>query len=240
VCPNSLPTEAIESDVVATFNAEQREWAIDECRTSLTSILIPLLNTYAGLATAIAGFVLDNTALVVAGMILVGSAVVLVNGAESTRRRAVRVISSIQDAVDAVGQELGVSQWAAVDQDRINAFADTTGDHQWIHVDVERAGSESPYGTTIAHGFLTLSLIPALSKDNYRVDNAKMGINYGLNKVRFLAPVPAGSRVRVRSDLLDAKKVNDSTVDLTVRQTVELDGSDKPAAVAEVIARMVF
>ena len=151
-----------------------------------------------------------------------------------------RVITSIDEAIDAVGQELGVSQWVSVDQERINAFADTTGDHQWIHVDVERAGSESPYGTTIAHGFLTLSLIPVLSKDNYRVDNAKMGINYGLNKVRFLAPVPAGSRVRVRSDLLGAKRVNDSTVDLTVRQTVELDGSDKPAAVAEVIARMVF
>lgn len=151
-----------------------------------------------------------------------------------------RVISSIQDAVDAVGQELGVSKWVAVDQDRINAFADTTGDHQWIHIDIERARSESPYGTTIAHGFLTLSLIPALSKDNYRVDNARMGINYGLNKVRFLAPVPAGSRVRLRSDLVDAKKVGDSTVDLTVRQTVELEGSDKPAAVAEVIARMVF
>jgi len=152
----------------------------------------------------------------------------------------VRVISSIEDAVATVGQELGVSQWIAVDQDRINAFADTTGDHQWIHVDVERARSESPYGTTIAHGFLTLSLIPALSKDNYRVDNAKMGINYGLNKVRFLAPVPAGSLVRLRSDLVDAKKVNDSTVDLTVQQTVELNGSEKPAAVAEVIARMVF
>jgi acyl dehydratase len=152
----------------------------------------------------------------------------------------VRVISSLEDAVATVGQELGVSQWIAVDQDRINAFADTTGDHQWIHVDVERARSESPYGTTIAHGFLTLSLIPALSKDNYRVDNAKMGINYGLNKVRFLAPVPAGSLVRLRSDLVDAKKVNDSTVDLTVRQTVELNGSERPAAVAEVIARMVF
>ena len=151
-----------------------------------------------------------------------------------------RVIASIAEAVDAVGQELGVSQWIAVDQDRINAFAEATGDHQWIHIDVERAQRESPYGTTIAHGFLTLSLIPGLSKDNYRVDNAKMGINYGLNKVRFLAPVPAGSRVRLRSELVDAKKVNDSTVDLTVRQTVELDGSDKPAAVAEVIARMVF
>jgi acyl dehydratase len=152
----------------------------------------------------------------------------------------VRIIGSIAEAVDAVGQELGVSGWTAVDQDRIDAFADTTGDRQWIHVDVERARAESPYGTTIAHGFLTLSLIPALSKDNYRVDNAKMGINYGLNKVRFLAPVSAGSRVRVRSVLVDARRVNDTTVDLTVRQTVELDGSDKPAAIAEVIARMVF
>jgi acyl dehydratase len=152
----------------------------------------------------------------------------------------VRVISCIDEAVEAVGQELGVSQWLAVDQERINAFADATGDHQWIHVDVERARTESPYGATIAHGFLTLSLIPALSKENYRVDNAKMGINYGLNRVRFLAPVPASSRIRLRSEIVNAAKVDDTTVDLTVRQTVELDGSDKPAAVAEVIARMVF
>jgi acyl dehydratase len=152
----------------------------------------------------------------------------------------VRVISCIDEAVEAVGQELGVSRWLAVDQERINAFAYATGDHQWIHVDVERARTESPYGATIAHGFLTLSLIPALSKENYRIDNAKMGINYGLNRVRFLAPVPAGSRIRLRSELVNAAKVDDTTVDLTVRQTVELDGSDKPAAVAEVIARMVF
>ena len=139
-----------------------------------------------------------------------------------------------------MGQELATSEWITIDQERINAFADATDDHQWIHVDVERAKTESPYRTTIAHGFLTLSLIPGLSKDNYRVDNAKMGINYGLNKVRFLAPVQPGSRIRLRSELIDAKKVNATTVDLTVRQTVELDGSDKPAAVAEVIARMVF
>jgi acyl dehydratase len=151
-----------------------------------------------------------------------------------------RIISSIEEAVEAVGQELGVSAWVAVDQERINAFADVTGDHQWIHVDVERARTESPYRTTIAHGFLTLSLIPALSKNNYRVDNARMGINYGLNRVRFLVPVPAGSRIRLRSELVDAAKVNETTVDLTVRQTVELDGSDKPAAVAEVIARTIF
>jgi acyl dehydratase len=152
----------------------------------------------------------------------------------------VRVIASIEEAVEAVGQELGVSPWVSIDQERIDAFADATGDHQWIHVDVERGRTESPYGATIAHGFLTLSLIPALSKENYRVDNAKMGINYGLNRVRFLAPVPAGSRIRLRSELVDAKKVNETTVDLTVRQTVELDGADKPAAVAEVIARMIY
>jgi acyl dehydratase len=152
----------------------------------------------------------------------------------------VRVISSIDEGIEAVGQELGVSKWIAIEQERIDAFADATDDHQWIHVDVKRARTESPYRTTIAHGFLTLSLIPALSKDNYRVENAKMGINYGLNKVRFLAPVPVGSRIRLRSELIDAKKVDETTVDLVVRQTVELDGSDKPAAVAEVIARMIF
>ena len=151
-----------------------------------------------------------------------------------------RILSSVHEAVDAVGQEFGVSDWVTIDQDRIDGFADATGDHQWIHVDVERARAESPYRSTIAHGFLTLSLIPALRKANYRVENAKMGINYGLNRVRFLAPVPAGSRVRVRSEPVGAAKVDDNTVDLTVRHTVELDGSAKPAAVAELIARMVF
>lgn len=138
------------------------------------------------------------------------------------------------------GKELGVSDWLEVTQELINDFAEVTGDDQWIHVDVERAKAESPYGAPIAHGFLTLSLIPALSKDNYRVENAKMAINYGLNKVRFLAPVPVGSRVRVRSELLDATKVNDDTVNLTVRHTVELDGSTKPAAVADLIVRILF
>lgn len=139
-----------------------------------------------------------------------------------------------------IGQELGVSDWTGIDQKRVNAFADVTGDYQWIHVDPDRASAESPYGVTIAHGFLTLSLIPALSKANYRVENAKMGINYGLNRVRFLVPVPVGSRIRVRSELVDATKVDDAMVDLIVRHTVELDGSEKPAAVAELIARMVF
>jgi acyl dehydratase len=151
-----------------------------------------------------------------------------------------KVISSIDDAVGLVGQELGVGEWKEIDQKRIDAFADATEDHQWIHIDVERAKTESPYGTTIAHGFLTLSMIPKLSKDNMRVENAKMAINYGLNKVRFLAAVPAGGRIRARSELVDAAKVGDTMVNLTVRQTIELDGSDKPAAVAETIVRVIF
>ena len=151
-----------------------------------------------------------------------------------------KVIGSIDEAVQLIGQELGVSDWTGIDQKRINAFANVTGDHQWIHVDTERASAESPYGATIAHGFLTLSLIPGLSKANYRVENAKMGINYGLNKVRFLSAVTAGSRIRVRSELADAAKVADDTVNLTVRHTVEIEGVDKPAAVAELIARFVW
>jgi acyl dehydratase len=152
----------------------------------------------------------------------------------------VKTIGSIDEAIALIGAELGVGSWLVIDQDRIDQFADVTVDHQWIHVDVERAKTESPYGATIAHGFLTLSLIPGLSKENYRVENAKMGINYGLNKVRFLAAVTAGSRVRLRSELVDAAKVADDTVNLTVRHTVEIEGSEKPAAVADLIARFVF
>jgi acyl dehydratase len=158
----------------------------------------------------------------------------------STTGAVIKVIKSADDAVATIGQELGVSRWVDVDQARIDAFADVTMDHQWIHVDVEKAQAESPYGATVAHGFLTLSLIPGVSKDNYRVENAKLGINYGLNKVRFLAPVKAGSRIRVRSELADATRVGDDTVNLTVRHTVEIDGVDKPAAVAELIARFVW
>lgn len=149
-------------------------------------------------------------------------------------------ISSIADAQALVGRELGVSDWLTIDQQRINDFADVTGDHQWIHVDVERAKAESPYGAPIAHGFLTLSLVPALSKDNFRLQNAKLALNYGLNKVRFLSGVPVDSRVRVRSELADVAVKGDSTADLTVKHTIEIDGVDKPAAVAEMIVRAIF
>jgi acyl dehydratase len=151
-----------------------------------------------------------------------------------------KLITSIDDATGLVGSELGVSEWLEIDQQRVNDFADVTGDHQWIHIDVERAKKESPYGAPIAHGFLTLSLIPALSKDNFRVQNAKLAINYGLNKVRFLSAVPVGSRIRVRSELADAVAKDESTVDLTVRHTIEIDGVEKPAAVAEMIVRVLF
>lgn len=150
-----------------------------------------------------------------------------------------KVITSIDDAQRLVGQELGVSDWLTIDQQRVNDFADVTGDHQWIHVDVERAKAESPYRAPIAHGFLTLSLIPALSKDNFRIQNAQLVINYGLNKVRFLNAVPVDSRIRVRSELIDVKAA-DSSADLTVRHTVEIDGAERPAAVAEMIARVIF
>ena len=151
-----------------------------------------------------------------------------------------KLITSIDDATGLVGSELGVSDWLEIDQKRVNDFADVTGDHQWIHIDVERATKESPYGAPIAHGFLTLSLIPALSKDNFRVQNATLAINYGLNKVRFLSAIPVGSRIRVRSELADAVAKDESTVDLTVRHTIEIDGVEKPAAVAEMIVRVLF
>ncbi|CAM3133819.1 MaoC family dehydratase [Mycobacterium colombiense] len=152
----------------------------------------------------------------------------------------VKVINGIDDAIAMVGQELGVSEWKEIDQKRIDAFAEVTEDLQWIHIDVDRASAESPYGTTIAHGFLTLSLIPVLSTQTYSVVNRKMGINYGLNKVRFLAPVTAGSRVRDRCEVIDTKRAAENIVDMTVRHTIELEGSEKPAAVAEVVTRLVF
>lgn len=151
-----------------------------------------------------------------------------------------KVITSIDDAIAWVGRPLGTSDWKEIDQKRIQAFADVTEDQQWIHVDVDRAADEGPYGATIAHGLLTLSLIPALSSQNYRIENRKMGINYGLNKVRFLAPVVVGSRIRVRSELLEVTKVSDDIVNLTIRNTVELDGSNKPAAVADMITRVIY
>lgn len=134
-----------------------------------------------------------------------------------------------------IGKTLGTSGWVTVDQPMINAFADATGDHQWIHVDVERAKTEMPDGKTIAHGFLTLSLLPRLIAGIYKIRKTSRGINYGSNKVRFTAPVPAGSRVRLHQTLKAVEDIKGG-VRLICDCTIELEGSDKPALVAEFLS----
>ncbi len=149
----------------------------------------------------------------------------------------VRTIQSIEELRSLVGQELGVSDWIEVTQQMIDAFAEVTGDHQWIHVDIERAQRESPFGTTIAHGFLTLSLVTRLHSQTVRVEGEKkMGINYGLNRVRFVNPVRSGSRIRSRSAV---KAVEDFAqgVQTTWLITIELENAEKPALVAEWVTR---
>jgi acyl dehydratase len=133
------------------------------------------------------------------------------------------------------GQEIGVSDWVEITQDRINAFADATGDHQWIHIDVERAKKEMPGGKTIAHGYLTLSLIPWLTGGMLRIDGVTRGINYGSNKVRFTNMVPVGSKVRARQKLLAAEP-KAGGLQLTNEVTIEIDGALRPACVAETIS----
>jgi acyl dehydratase len=141
---------------------------------------------------------------------------------------------------DRVGSELGVSDWMVVDQERINEFADCTGDRQWIHVDVDRARRESPFGGPVAHGYLTLSLIGPLSLDVGVVpSDAAAGFNYGLDKVRFLAPVPAGGRVRLRIVLDNVEEKNDGQLLVMTRNTIEIENSDKPALIADALALLV-
>ena len=134
-----------------------------------------------------------------------------------------------------VGQEVGVSDWITVDQSRINLFAQATGDHQWIHLDAERA-AKGPYGTTIAHGFLTLSLLPEMSASAFEVRDTRMGVNYGLGRVRFPAPVPAGSRLRGHFKLTKFEPI-EGGAQLTVEVTMEREGGVKPVCVAESLAR---
>jgi acyl dehydratase len=134
------------------------------------------------------------------------------------------------------GQELGTSDWYEVTQDAVNLFADATGDHQWIHVDVERAKKESPFGGPIAHGYLTLSLIVPLVSQTYTITDSTMGVNYGLNKVRFPAPVPVGSKVRARVTLKDVEEVAGGLQN-TLSVTVEREGGDKPVCIAEWVTR---
>ena len=150
------------------------------------------------------------------------------------------VLAELQEQV---GKETHVSEWVEIDQARIDAFAEATGDHQWIHVDVERAKRESPYGAPIAHGFLTLSMLPMLTsaatKDRPRYPGVKLSVNYGLDRVRFPAPVKAGSRIRARTTLKEVADVG-GALQLVREVTVDVEGGEKPACVAETVGRLYF
>ena len=148
-------------------------------------------------------------------------------------------MSSIRELESRVGQEVGVSPWVEITQERIDTFAKAIEDFQWIHVDPERA-KNSPFGKTIAHGFLTLSLLSHLSEQTFAFSDRRMGINYGLNRVRFTSPVPVGSRVRARFTLLKFEKIEGNGVQVTWNATVEIDGAAKPALVAEWLGRHYY
>ncbi|MDI6028511.1 MaoC family dehydratase [Corticibacterium sp. UT-5YL-CI-8] len=149
------------------------------------------------------------------------------------------VFSSPQEVADAVGTKLGESAWLEIDQARIDKFAEATGDFQWIHVEPEKA-RDGPFGKTVAHGYLTFSLINMFLPQLFRADGMKMGINYGADRLRFPAPVPVGSRVRVVAELVKADPLKGNAVQTTVRVTVELEGSAKPGCVADIIGRYYF
>ena len=146
-----------------------------------------------------------------------------------------RSFEHLTDLQALVGQEVGVSDWISVDQHRIDLFAAATGDHQWIHIDPVRA-AQGPFGTTIAHGFLTLALLPEMSASAFEVRDTRMGVNYGLGRVRFPAPVPAGSRLRGHFKLVKYEPL-EGGAQLTVEVTMEREGTDKPVCVAESLAR---
>ena len=145
---------------------------------------------------------------------------------------------SLRSLENRIGEEVGVSPWVEIPQDRIDLFAKATEDFQWIHVDRERA-KKSPFGTTIAHGYLTLSMLPKLAESTFEFSDRKMGVNYGLNKVRFTAPVPAGSKIRGRFTLRKFEKL-DGGVQVTWNVTIEREGGEKPVCVAEAIGRHYF
>ncbi|GGU14787.1 MaoC family dehydratase [Nocardioides albus] len=148
-----------------------------------------------------------------------------------------RTFNGIEELAAAVGTHLGHSEWHSVDQKQIDLFADATGDHQWIHIDTEKAQA-GPFGTTVAHGFLTLSLVPMLASQVYRLEGVKMGVNYGANKLRFPSPVPVDSRVRAGVELL-AVTPSSLGYQIATRVTIERDGGDKPACVVESLAVVV-
>ena len=147
-----------------------------------------------------------------------------------------KTFHSYSEVLSCIGQEVAVSDWLTITQAQIQLFADATGDQQWIHTDPERA-AKGPFGAPIAHGFLTLSLLPRFFEETFAIEGAKMGVNYGLNKVRFMAPVPVNSRLRARLTLQAAERIEPEGVQITWLVTVEREGGDKPVCVAESLAR---
>ena len=147
-----------------------------------------------------------------------------------------KTFESLAELPAHVGQEVAVSDWLTITQQQVNLFADATGDHQWIHVDVEKAKA-GPFGAPIAHGFLTLSLIPSFFQSALEIRNTRMGVNYGLNKVRFTSPVPVGSRLRARMKLQACEPIDNGGVQMTWLVTIEREGSDRPVCVADSLSR---
>jgi acyl dehydratase len=148
-----------------------------------------------------------------------------------------RTFTTVDQLTEAVGEDLGTTEWLEVTQERVDAFADATGDHQWIHVDVDRA-KEGPFGGTIAHGYLTLSLIPQFSPQLFELDTPGAKLNYGVNKVRFPNPVKVGSRIRATAQILDVGDVP-AGKQMVTKYVVEIDGEDKPACVAETVVLLL-
>ena len=147
-----------------------------------------------------------------------------------------KTFKTLADVAACVGQEVALSDWISVTQQQVNLFADATGDHQWIHVDPEKAAA-GPFGGPIAHGFLTLSLLPKFFETAFEITESRLGVNYGLNKVRFTAPVPVGSRLRARVKLLAAEAIDNTGLQMTWEVTVMREGSEKPVCVAESLVR---
>jgi acyl dehydratase len=147
-----------------------------------------------------------------------------------------KTFETLADLAACVGQEIAVSDWLSITQEQVNQFAQATGDHQWIHVDVEKARA-GPFGAPIAHGFLTLSLLPVFLESSFDIRQPGMGVNYGLNRVRFTAPVPVGSRVRGRLTLLTAEPIEHGGLQMTWSVVVEREGAEKPVCVAEALVR---
>jgi len=147
-----------------------------------------------------------------------------------------KTFQTLPDLAACVGQEVAVSDWLTITQQQVNLFAEATGDHQWIHVDTEKAAA-GPFGATIAHGFLTLSLLPKFFESSMEVIDCRMGVNYGLNKVRFMAPVPVGSRLRARMKLLSAEPIEGNGLQMAWDVTVEREGAAKPVCVAQSLVR---